>query len=398
MATAVNLDVEAIDRLVAHIKANSTDLAASMVIVPTAHFTDPARGEAEVALLKSLPLIVAHVSEVPDAGSFVTRTLLGIPLLIVRQRDGSVMVYRNMCRHRGGRVEQEASGKRGLFMCQYHGWSYAAERGELKAVPYEETGGPVDRRCNSLIAFPAEIRHGLVFATLGESGTHRPVADFLGAEISAQIAPWALEESVVFIDHEFDADINWKLVMDGTIDSLHAQFLHPKPGGVGPRTINHCAVFKEFGPHGKMFMARAKLRKLLDEGADSSASSKYIGTVMMLYPNTVFVEAPDHVELWSVWPDIGDPGKCTIRIRFLVRRDILAPEMEARVNKSWDILRDAATQEDFPMESFIQENAHSWHEGSFQYGRNEKCAQHLHRQLHLDIDGGVMGPDTISFR
>ncbi len=36
-------------------------------------------------------------------------------------------------------------------------------------------------------------------------------------------------------------------------------FLHPKPGGVGSRTVNHSAVFKECGPHGKMFMARARI-------------------------------------------------------------------------------------------------------------------------------------------
>lgn len=395
-STDVQLDEGVLDALLDYIRSQSTDLAETGLTVPTAHFTSIERGTAETDLMKSLPLIVAHCSELPEPGSFVTREILDIPLLVVRQKDGGISVYRNMCRHRGGRVENAESGRKALFMCAYHGWSYAAEGGTLKGVPYEETFGKVDRQCNSLIAFPAEVRHGLVFATLSHDAP-QSISQYLGPEIDAQIAPWELDKSVVFIDETIALDINWKLVMDGTIDSLHAQFLHPKPGGVGSRTVNHSAVFRTFGRHGKMFMARAKLKKLIDTGADLSASSKYIGTVMTLYPNNVVVEAPDHVELWTVWPDMADPTRCHVHFRFLVRKDLLDDAMAARVTKSWEILREAGMEEDFPMEASIQTNAESWTQGRFQYGRNEKSAQHLHRQLHTDLDGGEVGPDTIRF-
>ena len=72
--------------------------------------------------------------------------------------------------------------------------------------------------------------------------------------------------------------------------------------------------------------------------------------------------------------------------------------MEARINKSWQILSDAATTEDFPMKEAIQRNVNAWPSGSYNYGRNEKSAQHLHRQLFKDIDGSVCGPGTLSFR
>ena len=389
------VDSEVMERLVGHIRDGSTDLAETALKVPTAHFTSMARAEAEIALLKSRPLVVAHVSDVPLPGSFITCEYLGMALLVVRQKDGSVGVFRNMCRHRGGRVETAEQGRKQIFMCAYHGWSYAAEGGALKVVPYEETAGGYDRTCNSLIRLPSEVRHGMVFATLS-GAPMKAVAEYLTDAIDAQIAPWRLDASIGFIDETVALDINWKLVMDGTIDSLHAQFLHPKPGGVGSRSVNHSAVFKEYGPHGKMFMGRAKLKTLIDGGADVSGSSKYIGSVMHIYPNIVFVEAPEHVELWSVWPDVKDPTKCTVRFRFFVRPEIVSPEMEARVRKSWDILREAGMEEDFPMEASIQKNAGAWPEGAFQYGRNEKCAQHLHRQLFEDIDGGVAGPYTIS--
>lgn len=391
---AVALDKGVLEELLEHISKGTTDLAASAMKVPVSHFTAPERLKLEVDLMKTLPLIVGHVSDVPDAGSFITRDVLGIPLLIVRQKDGSVAVFRNMCRHRGGRVEDAAAGKRQLFMCRYHGWSYAAEGGDLKVVPFEETSGGIDRGCNSLIRFKSEVRHGLIFAVLSDAPA-APVSEYLGKDIDNQIAPWKLEDSYVLVDETVELGVNWKLVMDGTIDNLHAQFLHPKPGGVGSRTVNHSAVFREFGRHGKMFMARAKIRTLIERGEVTEASSKYIGTVMMLYPNNVMVEAPEHIELWNVLPVIGDPTRCTVRFRFLVRNEKRSPELEARVRKSWDILKFAGMEEDFPMEETIQQNATAWPGGAYNYGINEKPVQHLHRQLHKDIDNGRLDDTTV---
>jgi hypothetical protein len=126
-------------------------------------------------------------------------------------------------------------------------------------------------------------------------------------------------------------------------------------------------------------------------GADIGSSSKYIGTVTQIYPNNILVEAPSHIELWSVWPDVAELGKCMARMRFMVRPGILSREMEARIRKSWDILRETGMEEDFPIEAFIQENAQTWPRGTFQYDANEKSAQHLHR----DIDGDVVTAETV---
>ena len=396
--TAIRMDTDALRGLVDHIRNNTTDTADAALIVPTTQYFCDERAARERELLRRVPLVVAHVSEVPEPGSFVTRDLLGLPLLIVGQRGGGVKVFRNMCRHRGGKVELEEKGKRPIFMCQYHGWSYAAaDGGELKVVPYEETSGGIDKGCNSLIELPSEVRHGLVWTLLSE-GEMPSIADFLGEEVDAQIQPWELEYSVVYKEHVMEMPINWKLVMDGAIDSLHAQFLHNKPGGVGARSVNHAMVFRDYGRHGKMIMARRRLKKIVDAGDEPEANSSYMASVMMLYPNSIFVEAPDHVELWSVWPHPTDAAQCTVRIRFMVRSGIMTPEIEDRINRSWEILRFAATEEDFPMEETIQRNAEAWPGGTYTYARNEKSAQHLHRQLFKDLDGGVSGPGTLIMR
>jgi phenylpropionate dioxygenase-like ring-hydroxylating dioxygenase large terminal subunit len=384
----VALDSDVADRLVDYIRNQGTDLAASELQVPIEHFVSPRRAEAEIALFKRLPLIVAHISELKAAGDFITREVLGMALLIVRKADGSVATYHNMCRHRGGRVEQREAGHRALFTCRYHGWSYDAEDGALRSVPYEEPPGSVDRACNSLHKLRTDVRHGLIFVWFddGEAGS---IADYLGPEVDAQLAPWGLDSSVIVLDKTFTLKINWKLVLDGAVDSLHPQFLHPKPGGVGSRVVSNVAVFKEFGRHGKLFQARAKVRTLLEAGEPPTSSTQYLASLLVLYPNALFIGAPDHTEAWTLWPSLTDPSECTLRIRFFARPEILSPDMEARINRSWEVLREAATEEDWPMEVWIQENARARPDGAFLYSRNEKAAQHLHRQLARDLDGAA---------
>jgi hypothetical protein len=99
----------------------------------------------------------------------------------------------------------------------------------------------------------------------------------------------------------------------------------------------------------------------------------------------MMIAAPEHVEFWTVWPCVNNPGRSITQIRFLVRDAILDDALLARVNKSWEILERAATQEDWPMERFIQQNAEAWPHGNYRYGRSEVSCAHLHRQLNKDL-------------
>ena len=101
----------------------------------------------------------------------------------------------------------------------------------------------------------------------------------------------------------------------------------------------------------------------------------------MIFPNMSVIPTPDHLEHWTVWPDLHDPKKCHVHIRFLTDSARLTDEIAARINRSWEILKQAATEEDFPMEEMIQANAEALPTANFLYGANEVPTQHLHRQM-----------------
>ena len=379
----IRIAPEIVNEMIAHLQNDTTDMAAHDIHVPIDHFVNPERAKAEIALMKTLPLLIAHCSELPNAGDFITRTVLDMPLLLSRQGDGTVQAFLNMCTHRGGRVETAERGNRRVFSCTYHGWSYSAQGGGLRTVPFQSSFDKIDHSTHGLQRFKTEEQHGLIFVDFSNN-EQRNLGDHLGPEVNAQIAPWRIQDSVILIDKTFTFDINWKLLFDGAIDVLHPQFLHP--GGVGELFESNIGVFKDYGLHGQLFTARKKLRTLIQEGSANNLGSKYLGTNLAIYPNASMIAAPEHIEFWTVWPT-EDPSKASVNIRFFVRKDILTPEIEKRVHKSWEILHNAASKEDWPMEEWIQQNAALRPQGSFRYGRSELPAQHLHRQLAKDLDG-----------
>ncbi|KAA9157335.1 aromatic ring-hydroxylating dioxygenase subunit alpha [Amycolatopsis acidicola] len=387
--TVLNEDV--VGRLTEHLRNDTTDLADSDLRVPIDHYVSEEWAAAERDLLRRLPVIAARGSELPKPGDFVTRTILGRAVLIVRQRDGSVRVSLNMCKHRGGRVEPADSGNKRIFMCAYHGWAYGPD-GSLRHVPYEESFEPVDKSCNGLTGVHAEERHGFVWVDF--SGQGRPVAGWLGPA-EEQVASFGLDDAVTFLDQRFTLDINWKIVMDGAYDVLHPKFLHPT--GVGKIIETGTSVWKDYGRHGQLFTPRMKMTAIAKSGEDVEGGWKYVGSNLVVYPNSMFIASPDHVEHWVVWPDAKSPSRSHVHIRFLVRPEILDERMKGRVTRSWEILRDAALEEDWPMARSIQENAEGNPDGSFLYGRGEASCQHLHRQLMRDIGGryaGLSGKDS----
>jgi phenylpropionate dioxygenase-like ring-hydroxylating dioxygenase large terminal subunit len=114
---------------------------------------------------------VAHESEVPQPGDYVTRNIGAQPVIVSRDEDGKVHLLLNRCMHRGNTVCQSDCGNSHAFRCAYHGWTYN-NRGDLVGVPY---AGGYDKSFRKeefgLAKVPRVASHrGLIFASLSPTG------------------------------------------------------------------------------------------------------------------------------------------------------------------------------------------------------------------------------------
>jgi phenylpropionate dioxygenase-like ring-hydroxylating dioxygenase large terminal subunit len=103
---------------------------------PASAYTSPERFAAELdALFRRQPVLVALSCELRQPGAYVTLTVGDVPIAVVRQPDGAVRAFVNVCRHRGSTLLEATAGE-GLrsIRCPYHAWTYGID-GCLKAFP-----------------------------------------------------------------------------------------------------------------------------------------------------------------------------------------------------------------------------------------------------------------------
>jgi phenylpropionate dioxygenase-like ring-hydroxylating dioxygenase large terminal subunit len=84
-------------------------------------------------------LFVGHVAELPNSGDYQCFSMGDERAVVVRDGEGEIRAFYNLCRHRASRVVAEESGHCGKsFICPFHGWSYNLD-GSLRNIPRADT-------------------------------------------------------------------------------------------------------------------------------------------------------------------------------------------------------------------------------------------------------------------
>lgn len=359
-----------------HLRERTHPLAERPLRNPVAEYVDPAQlaREREV-LFRGMPVIVGRGAQLSGPGAFLTLEVAGLPVLVVRQADGSLRAFANLCRHRGARVVEAAGGSARKFRCPYHAWTYGLD-GELRNVPEAEAFGEVERQPRGLLPLGVEERHGFVWVRGG--GAKLDVAAHLG-RLDEELAGFGLEAYVEERRVELDQPLNWKLVVDGFLEVYHLPALHPTTAG----SLIHGspAPFEPFGPHLRLVAVRKSFDALVDLDPEQVDLLPHLAIVYALFPNSILIWQADHFEMWTIQPDARDPARCVSRVSLLAPSQREASERTEHWDRNWKVLMDTVEQEDFRVARYAQRGFASGAQSELLFGRNEPALQHFHLAL-----------------
>lgn len=223
-------------------------------------YTDPALFELEMTRVFAASwCFLAHESQLPGVGDYVTTTLGRRPVIVSRGVDGSVHALLNRCTHRGSLLVHDGGGCAKRFSCPYHGWTFAND-GRIVGLPFP-TDHPAsvakERRHLDLGRLATASYRGFVFGTLHPDPA--PLETWLGAA-----RPWF----DLLVDRHPDGDIglapspqviefagNWKLSWDNAADGIHATFAHHSYNVLGQSVATDTVLDRDAG--GTSMLARA---------------------------------------------------------------------------------------------------------------------------------------------
>lgn len=355
------------DRLMALFTDGPSPADGAPVAVPASVYTCPDRHRAELAAVAARPVAALHGTEIPEAGDFRAVELGGLPLLVVRGRDGVVRALVNACAHRGATVEREAEGTARAFSCSFHGWSYELD-GTLRSVADAAlfSSAPCGR---GLRCVPCEERHGVIWVTTDPDPAPRSVAEWLGADLDELLTMLGFGDAVFYAAVEYDVACNWKLLTDGFLELYHLKYLHRTT--IAPYLPANSWLVDRYGEHFRVAIPKNRLgRHLAASARDEWELWSDLSLPVVLMPGSVLQWQAGHYEVFSFRPDPNDPGRTRCRLSMLVPAD-RADEHELW-ERNWERVRVTIPDEDFAVAEQVQRNIASGAVRELQIGRNEQ--------------------------
>ena len=191
--------------------------------LPYRWYVDPeiAAGERERIFRRSWQY-AGHLGELDGRASMFPTQVGGLPVVVVRDKDDSLRAFLNVCRHRGSRICDAATGHESRLTCRYHGWTYGLD-GSLKAASRVREG--FDRAMHGLRRLHLGNLDGLLFINFDDDP---PDFGSLERAMAPGLLPYGLATAKVAHRQNYPIASNWKLAIENYCECYHCQPAHPE--------------------------------------------------------------------------------------------------------------------------------------------------------------------------
>jgi choline monooxygenase len=140
----------------------------------------------------------------------------------VRDKQGTLRAFSNVCRHRAGPIAQ-GSGCGHVLRCGYHGWTYTLD-GRLIGTPDVDGVEFFDRSTMGMVPLRLETWGQFIFVKFDLNG--EPLGAFLG-DIPQQSRGFQFDGLQFAERRDYVIDCNWKVYVDNYLEGYHIPIAHP---------------------------------------------------------------------------------------------------------------------------------------------------------------------------
>ena len=280
-----------------------------LLTLPGRYYYDPEIYALEQErIFSQMWVCVGRADALADPGAYQLATIGQESIIVVRDRDGALQAFLNVCRHRGARLCTQASGQlKGSIQCRYHAWTYGLD-GRLLGAPNVLNDTQFDRTTYGLLPVALQVWEGFVWLNLTDvpapiaTQVHGPIVERFGHY--APFARYALGKLQVGKTITYDVQANWKLVIENFMECYHCGLMHPElcqllPGFRSGKTYadGDAAILAESA---EAFTITGKASRPPLPGLLAEDLRRYYGIVLL--PNMLLNLLDDHVVVHTLYP------------------------------------------------------------------------------------------------
>jgi carnitine monooxygenase subunit len=174
-------------------------------------------------------LLAGVASDIPEQGDYFTFTIGPEEIIVVRQADGSIRAFYNVCPHRGSKIAMNESGSVSHFTCPFHGWQFNTD-GRLKCISDEHSYAPsLVKHRPGMSEVRVDTVGGIVFVNM--DGKAPPLKEALGLP-PGYIENYGIDKMHVVHHVRTEWAANWKVGVDAFYETYHLPYVHPQTQGV----------------------------------------------------------------------------------------------------------------------------------------------------------------------
>ena len=328
-----------------------------------AAYHDPELFERENDTLFACTWVNAGSSNrIANPGDAIPVTVAGLPLILLKDEDGCIRGFHNVCRHRGARILREPCHGETLLRCKYHGWAYGMD-GALRGTPHWKTGdqtAPANFDPQYYGLEPVRLAVWLDQVFVNVDGKAPEFLDFV-APLTLRWQNYDLSRFSLGEQRTLQVDANWKFAIENYLDTYHLPMVHPQLGdaaaarrftdvNIDDTVFGICYTTGAADKPKSSGQQLTQFSRLSDEQQISQ-------DILALYPNTLIELQPRHMMIVAIDPE--GPTRCTEYLNFyFIDEDATDPNLCDERQRTADAWCEIMNQ-DIEVLADLQAAAHS---------------------------------------